>query len=220
MSNYLIQCDFDGTITEEDVSFLIFDVLGNRDGWHRLMDEYKAERITVGEFNRRAFAEVKTTPEELTDLVLKSGRVQIKPGFIELITFCIKNDVGFAIVSNGCDIYIDTILTDLGLKDIEFHAATGKLLADTIAVQYIGPEGEMLEKGFKDAYARQYLARGHRLIYIGNGVSDFPAAEMAEQIFATADLADCCREKGVAFRPFTDMYDVVRGLEEILASEK
>jgi len=37
----LIQCDFDGTITEEDVSFILLDTFARGD-WRRLLKEYKA----------------------------------------------------------------------------------------------------------------------------------------------------------------------------------
>ena len=50
----LVQCDFDGTITEEDVSFLILDAFADGD-WRKLLEEYKGGRITVGSFNTRAF---------------------------------------------------------------------------------------------------------------------------------------------------------------------
>ena len=36
----LIQCDFDGTVTEEDVSFFLLDAFAQGD-WRALLREYK-----------------------------------------------------------------------------------------------------------------------------------------------------------------------------------
>ncbi len=54
----LIQCDFDGTITKEDVSFLLLDAFASSD-WRRLLTEYKEDKISVGCFNTRAFTMIK-----------------------------------------------------------------------------------------------------------------------------------------------------------------
>jgi hypothetical protein len=50
----LVQCDFDGTITHADVSYMVLDTFADGD-WRKLLAEYRAGRITVGEFNTRAF---------------------------------------------------------------------------------------------------------------------------------------------------------------------
>ncbi|MDD3265469.1 MAG: 2,3-diketo-5-methylthio-1-phosphopentane phosphatase, partial [Dehalococcoidales bacterium] len=51
----LFQSDFDGTITVGDISFLILDRFARGD-WRSILEDYKNSRITVGEFNKRAFA--------------------------------------------------------------------------------------------------------------------------------------------------------------------
>ena len=54
----LIQCDFDGTITEKDVSYLILDAFSTGD-WRQLLAQYREDKIPVGYFNMKAFAMVK-----------------------------------------------------------------------------------------------------------------------------------------------------------------
>ena len=60
----LFQCDFDGTITREDVSFLILDAFGDK-GWRQLFQEYTEGKISVGRFNTLACATVKADKETL-----------------------------------------------------------------------------------------------------------------------------------------------------------
>ena len=50
----LVQCDFDGTITEEDVSFLLLDTFTDGN-WRQMLEDYHEGRISVGVFNTRAY---------------------------------------------------------------------------------------------------------------------------------------------------------------------
>ena len=78
----LVQCDFDGTITEEDVSFLILDAFADGD-WRKLLEDYKEGRISVGSFNTRAFNMVKVDKEALQEFVKEKTR--IRDGLPELL---------------------------------------------------------------------------------------------------------------------------------------
>ena len=71
----LIQCDFDGTVTEEDVSFFLLDAFAQGD-WRGLLRQYKENRISVGEFNTRAFAMVKNDKTALLEEVKVKTKVR------------------------------------------------------------------------------------------------------------------------------------------------
>ena len=209
----LVQCDFDGTITEKDVSFLFLDTYADGN-WRELLKEYQAGKISVGDFNTRAFAMVRADKQTLLDLVFKSGKVRIRPGFRELLSYCSQNGLEFVIVSNGLIFYIEAILEDLGVKGIKVFAAQSWFHPNEgMEVKYIGPDGRQLEDSFKETYAELFLGKGYRVIYAGNGVSDIYPARRAHHVFATSDLLDCCRETNLDCTPFDDLNDVVRGLE-------
>jgi len=206
----VVQCDFDGTITEEDVSFLLLDAFADGD-WRRLLEEYRDGRISVGVFNTRAFAMVKADRQTLVEFM--KGKVKIRAGFQELITYCQRNGFQFVIVSNGLDFYIETILKDLGVENIEVLAARTQFHSEGLEVEYIGPDGSRLKDGFKEAYIRSFLRKGCRIVYVGNGISDFSPAKQAHHVFATGDLLAYCKEANLNCTSFVDLNDVVRGLE-------
>jgi len=208
----LFQCDFDGTLTEEDVSFMILDAFATGD-WRRLLTQYREGKIPVGRFNTRAFAMVKADKPTLLQFVRSKAR--IRTGFHELLAYCHRQGFEFVIVSNGLDFYIDTILGDMGIDNIQVFAARTRFTADGIDVRYIGPRGNQLEDNFKDAYVSLFLGRGYRLIYAGNGISDVSPARQAHHIFATGELLTCCQEINLNCTPFTDLNDVIRGLESL-----
>jgi len=206
----LVQCDFDGTVIEEDAGFFLLDAFAQGD-WRRLLREYKEHRISVGEFNTKAFAMIKA--DKPTLLGALEGKVKVRAGFHELVNYCRIRGFRLVIVSNGLDFYIGATLKDLGLENIEVHAAQASFHPEGIKAQYTGPDGERLEDGAKEAYIKLFLKLGYRVIYVGNGDSDFAPAEYAHHVFATGELLAYCREKNLNYKPFDNFIDVVRELD-------
>jgi len=206
----LVQCDFDGTITEKDVSFLLLDAFSVGD-WRQLLTKYREGKIPVGYFNMKAFAMIKTDRQTLIELVRSEAR--LRAGVNEFLACCQKRGFELVIVSNGLDFYIKTILGDIGVDSIKVIAAQTRFTPEGIEAKYIGPEGNQLQEGFKESYARLFLSQGYRIIYVGNGTSDIDAAKLSHHIFATDDLLDYCKKMNINCTPFVDLNDVVRGFE-------
>ena len=208
----IVQCDFDGTITKEDVSFLLLDEFADGD-WRKMLKEYQKGRIAVGSFNTIAFAMIKADKQTLLDFTLRSGRVGIRPGLPELLSYCSKSGFEFTIVSNGQDFYIDALLKEMGISGVQFYAATSRFTRDGLAVDYIGPDGNIATDCFKESYTRLFISQGYQVIYIGNGVSDVQPAQLSRHVFATGDMLQRCQELDLKCIPFGDLHDVVKGLE-------
>ncbi|TET43389.1 MAG: 2,3-diketo-5-methylthio-1-phosphopentane phosphatase [Dehalococcoidia bacterium] len=206
----LVQCDFDGTVTEEDTSFFLLDAFAQGD-WRRLLRKYKEHKISVGEFNTKAFTMVKDDKPTLLEAL--KGKVKVRAGFHELRNYCLKKDFRLVIVSNGLDFYIKAVLKDLGLDSIEVHAAQASFHPEGMKVQYVGPDGKRLEDNFKVAYIKSFLKLGYRIVYVGNGDSDFPPAKYAHHVFATGELLAYCRENNLNYEPFENFIDIVRYID-------
>lgn len=206
----LVQCDFDGTVTEEDTSFFLLDAFAQGD-WRRLLREYKEHRISVGEFNTKAFAMVKDDKPTLLEAL--KAKVKVRAGLHKLVNYCLKKGFRLVIVSNGLDFYIKAVLKDLGLDSIEVHAAQASFHPEGMKVQYVGPDGERLEDGFKEAYIKSFLKLGYRVIYMGNGDSDVAPAKYAHHVFATGELLAYCRENNLNYKPFENFIDIVSGID-------
>ncbi|MFH0942023.1 MAG: MtnX-like HAD-IB family phosphatase [Chloroflexota bacterium] len=213
MKKTLIQCDFDGTITCEDQAFMILDAYATGP-WRQFLDDYRQGKITVGEFNRRAFALVREAEATLVEFVRRTARR--RAGFPEFVAFCRQAGLRCVIVSNGLDFYINTILEGAGISGLEVFAARTRFTPGGIRVNYPGPDGRDLQAGFKEAYTRHFLAQGYRVVYVGNGWSDIFPACLAEYVFACDELLPLCREKALAGEPFGDFNDVRRGLARLI----
>jgi 2-hydroxy-3-keto-5-methylthiopentenyl-1-phosphate phosphatase len=212
-----IQIDFDGTVTIEDVSFLLLDTyVGSM--WREYLKEYNEGKISVGTFNKKVFSMMKADKKTMTDLVLTSERVKVRPGFRELVEYCSRKDYKTVIVSNGVIFYIEAILKKSGvskIKGIEIYAAKDEFYSGGMKVAYIGPDGNELEAGFKEAYTSSLLKEGYRVIYVGNGDSDIYPARRAKFIFATDQLLKRCQAEKLDCIPFNDFFEVINGLEKL-----
>ena len=205
----LVQCDFDGTVTEEDTSFFLLDAFAQGD-WRRLLREYKEHKISVGEFNTKAFAMVKADKPTLLEAL--EGKIKVRAGFHDLVNYCRRRGFRLVIVSNGLDFYIETTLKDMGLKNIKVYAAKASFHPERMEVQYVGPDDKRLEDGFKEAYTKSFLKLGYRVIYMGNGDSDVAPAKYAHHVFATGELLAYCRENNLNCEPFGNFIDIVKAL--------
>jgi len=209
-----VQLDFDGTVTEEDVSFLLLDTyVGPR--WRGYLKDYTSGRVPVGVFNKKVFGMVKAGRKAMTDLVLSSDRVKIRPGLREYADYCSRKDIRNVIVSNGLAFYIEAILKRLGLDGFEVYAARSRFYPGGMKVAYIGPDGTEMEVGFKEVYTRLLKEKGYEVIYVGNGASDIYSARQASHVFAVDELLKRCRRENVPCIPFTDFFDIIKGLEAL-----
>jgi 2-hydroxy-3-keto-5-methylthiopentenyl-1-phosphate phosphatase len=209
-----VQFDFDGTITLEDVSFLLLDTYVGTI-WREYWEEYTSGRISVGAFNRWVFGMMKADRRTMTDLVLSSERVKIRPGFREVVDYCRQKGYRVVIVSNGLTFYIQAILEHLGVNGIEVHAAENEFHPGGLAVRYLGPDGNELDAGFKEAYTDLLVKEGYEVIYVGDGRSDLYPARRCRHVFATGQLLEHCRQENLACLPYHDFFDVIRGLEKL-----
>ena len=111
--------------------------------WRQLFEEYQEGRMTVGQFNSKVFSMVKADRQTLLDIVMAGSRV--RPGFTEMVEYCREKGFRFVIVSNGLDFYISEILKDVGISNIEVHAAETDFLPEGLRVRHKGPGGNYLD---------------------------------------------------------------------------
>lgn len=208
----LIQCDFDGTLTEEDISFLILDTFADGD-WRYYLEQYKNNQISVGRFNTLAYRMVKKDEAALIRFV--NEKTELRPGLKELVKYCRKRNFRFTIVSNGMTFYIKTLLKNTRISGVEVYAAQANFDNNGIEAKYIGPDGKEIQNGFKEAYIKQFLSDGWRVISIGNGASDIPAAKLAHYTFATEPMLSLCRDMKFDCMPFEKLDDIIKGLDTI-----
>ena len=208
----MVQCDFDGTVTVGIVSEIIREAFGP-DELRGMEEDYLAGKCSVEESNINQFALVRATRKQIEDLVL--GDVVVRYAFDEFADYCRGEGIRFAIVSSGLDLYIEPILTQLGLDDIEVYSAAAEATPGGVAVEYRDPCGSVIVDGFKDSYVRHFKGQGYTVVYVGDGLSDIAPAQRADFVVARDSLSAHFQQRDLPHFSFDNFKDVGEHVERI-----
>jgi 2-hydroxy-3-keto-5-methylthiopentenyl-1-phosphate phosphatase len=118
------------------------------------------------------------------------------------------------IVSNGFRRVIEAVLGQAGVGDLEIASHDAEF--STAGCRLVWSErGERCELCGRRCKRHDLRRRrdGERLVYLGDGISDRCAAQMADLVFARDGLAEYLVERRVPFVPFEDFVGVRRELE-------
>ena len=159
----IIQCDFDGTITMNNVSVVLRERFASSE-WQEVESDYLHGRLTVEQSNGQQYALIKETKETLQEYARQ--KVEVRPGFLPFVEHCRANGIRFVIVSSGLDFYIEAVLSNIGALDLELHCARASFGEDGIGVTYLDPEGNIIEEGFKKRYLTWLRSQDEPIIYI------------------------------------------------------
>lgn len=203
----LVLCDFDGTIATNDMGY---DVISrfSEDGWYEINRAYCAGEIGSKEAYQRAAEIFRVSREEITAYVL--DHVTVDEHFSEFALFCRKSGFDIKIVSDGLDFYIEAILKDIGLDDIEFYSNVLKFEdRRKVSVDFPGFNVACRKCGnCKSSILERYRHAYGVIIYIGDGYSDICPAQDADLVFAKKLLYDKLKEHGkdsIRYRSFSDI---------------
>ena len=202
----IIQCDFDGTITKNNLSVLLRENFARGD-WQTVESDYLRGRITVEESNKLQYILIKEPKERLQNFVRQC--IEVRSGLGEFIKYCRDSAIQFVIVSSGLDFYIEPVLAQIGIPDLEWHCGQTSFVKDGIVVTYYDPEGNVISKGFKRKHLSSLKKRDNNVVYIGDGLSDLEAARQADHVFATGHLVTLLNTEAVACSAFSDFCDLL-----------
>jgi 2,3-diketo-5-methylthio-1-phosphopentane phosphatase len=211
--------DFDGTITTKDIGVEIIKKYAGPD-WDAGLRRWRA-----GEFDQRQLMEwefARLPGDRLPEMrKFALTEADVRPGFHELLELCRSNDVPVEVVSNGMSFYIEAVLGREGLSDLAFVAPVPTLsgIGNGPVVEF-GKGVETCETTglCKCARARRLRSGDRKIVFVGDGISDFCVAEgEADFIIARSSLRDHCLKNGIAHDEFGDFYDVARVLNTLLA---
>ena len=208
----MVQCDFDDTVTEGNVSAAIRSVFGP-DELDDMEADYLSGKYSVEESNIRQFSKVRGTRKEIEDFVL--GDIVVRYAFDEFVEYCRGVGARLAIVSSGLDLYIAPVIEQLELDPLEVYSGQARVSPEGVEVEYREPGGTVITSGFKESYLRHFKAEGHTVVYIGDGLSDIVPASEADFVIARATLEKHCQDNELAHYSFATFTDVGKHVEEI-----
>jgi 2-hydroxy-3-keto-5-methylthiopentenyl-1-phosphate phosphatase len=197
---WLIQSDFDGTISVLDVTDSLLQRFG-KPGWEQLEDAWERGDIGSRECMKGQVALLDMSPQEFQAHL---NGIAIDPGFPAFVRAAHERGIVVQVVSDGIDLAIRGVLQRVGLGDLPVIA---NRLVQT------GPRSWRLESPWASAACvrasgnckceRLAQARGQgRVLYVGDSTSDFCVSGKADFVLAKYKLIDHCQREGIAYAPF------------------
>ena len=218
----IVFSDFDGTITQIDVTDEILDQLAHP-SWREVEQEWVRGAIGSRECLERQLALVDASREQLDKLI---DSIPVDPHFAGFVRFVEERSIPFYVVSDGFDYVIRRVLRRSGVNG---HLRNGThLFASSLRIEGrhlapLFPHSEPpCEHGCatcKPLVMKQNVAGRNPVIFIGDGLSDRFAVGAADVVFAKRQLLSYCRERQIASSGFDTFRDIQAVLENLLEGQ-
>lgn len=201
-----VLCDFDGTITNDDIGFRMIETFAGP-GWHEIEEAYQRGEKGSREALDEIFRLTNVSEETLAWFV--DTHFYVDPHFTGFLDICRQASIAVTVLSDGFDFYIDRMFQKFNV-DVPYLANRLRVVDCTLRADYPYNSAHCGACGnCKVDYARKVKDSGARIIYIGDGFSDRCVSRLADVVFAKGHLADYCRERDIRYYPFRTFDDIV-----------
>jgi 2-hydroxy-3-keto-5-methylthiopentenyl-1-phosphate phosphatase len=206
-----LYCDFDGTISIEDVTDVILTRFAAPE-WQLIEEEWKQGAMGSAECMRRQIALISASPEML-DKALDT--IAIDPSFPAFIDFCASRNIPVTVISDGVDYFIRRVLA-------RYHLSHLPIIANRLSTT--GENSYALSSPFSDPDCEsaagvckcRSVSGFETSIYIGDGRSDFCVSNKPDMVFAKDKLATFCAQQDIAYIPYHSFSDITQSLRRTL----
>jgi len=212
--NISILCDFDGTIVYIDTAEYTLEKFAEGD-WKTLDEKLDAGEMPLEECMGQQFIMVKVSRKRIIDELDRV--VRVRSGFQQLIDHCESVCIPLTIASAGLDFYIIHFLKQRGLED-KIGLVVPRVRVTSDGVKFVFPK--LLDPSsvsFKDDLVRLHIRAGEKVVYIGDGTTDFNAARIAHYPFAVkgSKLAGLLTSQSVPHEEFSDFRTIIKALRRV-----
>ena len=200
--------DFDGTITSRDGLYSFIETYAS-EGWEKIEQNWVKGKISSKECLIEEFKLVPDLSEELISEFVKT--LTIDETFVDFYKKTIEKGYDFYIVSDGIDYFISKILKKYGTEDIKIISNHGEFRGEFFEITFPNDSSACINNaGTCKCKILSDLRKDYdKIIYIGDGVSDYCVADKADVLFAKSRLIDYCKEKEIKYKPFDKFSDII-----------
>lgn len=214
-------CDFDGTISLEDVTDSLLERFADQ-SWKDVEAQWLAGKIGSRECMARQVCLIEADYDSL-DRYLDT--VEIDPSFRSFVDKCRGFDaIDLHVVSDGIDYAIKRILKNNRLSDLRVKANALVALPGNryrLEFPHAKPDCDVRAGTCKCAIAQARGGKTRRAsstLLIGDGLSDVCLASHADFVFAKDRLLEYCKENTIPHLPFSTFADVERQIAPVLVT--
>ncbi len=216
-SRWIIVCDFDGTISHEDVTDTLMEKFGHPD-WQLLESRWKKAEIGSRECLSGQISLLDVSRQQMDTCL---DQISIDPAFSHFVRWAQEEAIPLYVVSDGLDYAIERILGNnsiTGLPVIANHLEQISERRWRITFPHFDPKCQYASGTCKCQVARTLNA--HAFLVIGDGRSDFCVASQADHVLAKKSLLIECQKAGIAHTPFTRFSEARACIENLKMQER
>ncbi len=210
-AGWAVVCDFDGTLTTEDLGDRIAIEFGGYAAWREAEERFAAGELGFGGLIVEIFRTV-TAPREVIAAYARD-RARLRPGAERFIAACRDAGRPVLVCSGGLDVYVDAVLDRRPpplRAHVEVRANRAACSPSGLRVTFHAGAPGCGRCGFcKGTVVEELQRRGLLVAVCGDGAGDRCAADRADVVFARATLAAYCRERGLEYTPFETFDEVL-----------
>ena len=215
----IIFSDFDGTITEIDVTDSILTQFADP-AWIKVEQQWVRGEIGSRECLARQMDLVHASVGDLNALI---GSVLLDPHFAGFHSWLSKRAIPFYVLSDGFDYVIRRILRRCGVtgplsNGSHLFASSLRIESGRLSTAFPHP-AVVCEHGCatcKAAVMRRLKGAYAPSIFIGDGLSDRFAAAEADLVFAKKRLLEYCRNQRIECVPFETFADIAAAVSKLI----
>lgn len=209
--------DFDGTITQADVTDRILEELADP-AWREVEELWVRGLIGSHECLERQMALVNAPRKRLDALI---DAIPVDPSFPAFYQFTRQQRIPFYVVSDGFDYVIRRILRRAGVdgelrNGRHLFASAMRVEDGRVRVAFPNSCSEHGCATCKAAVLRRVDRDSQPIIFAGDGLSDRFAVEETDIVFAKHQLLDYCRRQGIACHPFEAFAEIQARLNNVV----
>lgn len=218
-----IFCDFDGTITKNDVWInSLGKFINDKVKFENICEDFNSQKISTRECNLSQLELIENFSFDKFDSYLDEE--QIDDHFPDFVDFCRQNNHELKIVSSGMDYYLNYILK------------RKQIVADFFSTKIIFDEtNNKISCNFEygDEYCKECETCKRNIlinntndldnevsVFIGDGVSDFCVSRYADIVFAKGRLASYCWKNNITYFEYKNFLDVKNKIIKLKENNK
>ncbi len=210
MRDMIIVSDFDGTITKTDtLSKFLEDYADPK--WLDIENDWREGKFGSQECLVKQFALVPNLTPELIDNFLDT--MEIDEGFIPFALRAKKNGIPIVILSDGLDYFINKILEKNKIDFVNVitnHAYFGGKYNTDFIIEFPNDSKHCSNNAgtCKCKVVKNLKKRYKKVVYIGDGASDFCVSKEPDIVYAKSGLAEYCKRnnlKHIEFKNYSDI---------------
>jgi 2-hydroxy-3-keto-5-methylthiopentenyl-1-phosphate phosphatase len=224
-----IFCDFDGTVTLNDVWMAIGNYfIRDKKTWQRVITDFESQLIGARECLLKELSLIENFNTAKFNEIIDSQ--QIDDTFKPFLEFCKGEFIPVVILSDGMDYYIERIFKRCGIGvefysnhcEIETHPALrAPLQARGLTLTFPYSDSECGKCGCcKRNFILNMTADDEVSVLIGDGYSDVCPVKYADFVFAKKSLASYCWKNNITYFDFKTFGDVQKKLERLMKEGK